>query len=57
MRYYYQYSSRKTGEILLEGTIANRTKADAKKFAHDYAMRAGLSPMLDDNIKFYMKAM
>ena len=52
--YRFIYSNRETGEVLLEGVVAGYTKSDCKKKAHNAAMRAGLKPMLDDNIKFYI---
>ena len=50
--YRFIYSNRETGEALLEGVVAGYTKSDCKKKAHNEAMRKGLKPMLDDNIKF-----
>ena len=52
--YKFTYSNRETGEVLLEGVVAGYTKSDCKKKAHNEAMRKGLKPMLDDNIKFYI---
>ena len=50
--YRFIYSNRETGDVLLEGVVAGYTKSDCKKKAHNEAMRKGLKPMLDDNIKF-----
>lgn len=52
--YRFIYSNKETGEVLLEGVVAGYTKSDCKKKAHNVAMRNGLKPMLDDNIKFYI---
>ena len=52
--YKFTYFNRETGEVLLDGVVAGYTKSDCKKKAHNEAMRKGLKPMLDDNIKFYI---
>ena len=52
--YKFTYSNRETGEILLEGVVTGYTKSDCKKKADNEAMRNGLKPMLDDNIKFFI---
>ena len=36
----------------LEENASRYTKSDCKKKAHNEAMRKGLKPILDDNIKF-----
>lgn len=53
-KYKYTYSNRGTGEILLEGIVTGGNKSDCKKIAHNEAMKAGLKPMLDPEIKFYI---
>lgn len=55
--YRFIYSNRETGEVLLEGVVTGTTKNDCKKKAHNEAMRKGLKPMLNDNIKFYITAL
>ena len=52
--YKFTYSNRDTGEVLLEGVVTGYTKSDCKKKAHNEAMRKGIKPMQDDNIKFYI---
>lgn len=53
--YYYQISKRSTEEILLEGFCSGGNKSDCKNIVNDIAMRNGLKPMLDDDIKTYLR--
>ena len=55
-KYYYEYTNRETGELLLSGTVTGINKHDCKKRAHNEALQHGLKPMMDDSIKFYIKA-
>lgn len=53
--YYFQFSRRDTGEILLEGCVSGGNKQDCRNSAHNKARSAGLKPFEDDNIKLYMR--
>lgn len=55
--YRFIYSNKKTGEILLEGIVTGLTKRDCYKKAHNDALKKGLKPFLNDNIKFYIIAL
>lgn len=53
--YYFEFSNRKTGEILLSGNVTGGNKQDCKNAANEEARMAGYKPFADD-LKLYMKA-
>ncbi len=50
--YYFQFSERETGKILLEGNVTGGNKQDCKNHAWS---KFGWNHFGDDNIKLYMK--
>jgi len=54
-KYYFQFSDRKSGEILLEGTVSGGNKQDCINHANTKAREAGLKPFIDENVKLHMK--
>lgn len=53
--YYYQFTRKSSGEILLEGFCDGGSKADCQKMAQNIALQNGLKPMLDEDIKTYLR--
>ena len=53
-KFKFAYSERNTGKILLEGIVTGYNKTDCKNSATIAAWKAGIKPMTDDNIKFYI---
>ena len=54
-KYYFQFSDRESGKILLEGTVTGGNKQDCINHANSKAREAGLKPYADENLKLYIK--
>lgn len=55
-RYKFEYSRRDTGEVIISGIVTGGNKTDCRKAAYNKALDAGLHPLSDDNIKFFIRA-
>lgn len=53
-RYKFIFTRIDTGEVLLEGYATGGNKSDCRKYAHTQALKHGLEPLTDDNIKFWI---